>query len=135
MSFGNEVMIVRLQGSVQIVASMRDRYAAEAAQHLAHDDDNVMAYAYFLMMPVAAELRVEGVQQIAKAMASGADRYLNRRDRVGSTLVELIEKVLQEKMPYDAELRSAILSITDLLVTHRVPTALALQDRIWRMKN
>lgn len=135
MGFGNEVMIARLQGSAQIVASMRDLYAAWAARYLAHDDDNVTAYAYFLMRPVAAELRVEGVQQIAKAMASGADRYLNRRDRVGSTLVELIEKVLQEMGSDNAELRSAILSITDMLVTHRVPTALALQDRIRRMKN
>ncbi|MCC0007735.1 MAG: ATP-binding protein [Hyphomicrobiaceae bacterium] len=135
MGFGNEVMIARLQGSTQIVASMRDLYAAWAARHLAHDDDNVTAYAYFLMRPVASELRIEGVQQIAKAMASGADRYLNRRDRVGSTLVELIEKVLQEKVPDNAELRSAILSITDVLVTHRVPTALALQDRIRRIRN
>ncbi len=135
MGFGNEAMIARLQGSAQIVSSMRDLYAAWATRYLAHDDDNVTAYAYFLLRPVAAELRVEGVQQIAQAMASGADRYLNRRDRVGSTLVELIEKMLQEKVPDNAELRSAILSITDVLVTHRVPTALAIQDRIRRLKN
>jgi hypothetical protein len=135
LGFGNEGMIARLQSSPQIVASMRDLYAAWAARYLAHDDDNVTAYAYFLMMPVAAELRVEGVQQIAEAMASGADRYLKRRGHVGSTLVELIEKVLQEKVPASAKLRSAILSITDVLVTHRVPTALALQDRIRRMRN
>ena len=135
LGFGNEVMIARLQGSIQIVASMRDLYGAWAARFLAHDDDNITAYAYFLMRPVAAELRVEGIQQIAKAMAAGADRYLNRRDRVGSTLVELIEQVLQGKVLDSAEFRSAILSIADVLVTHRVPTALSLQDRIRRMKN
>ena len=135
MGFGSEMMIARLQGSAQIVASMRDLYSAWAARYLAHDDDNVTAYANFLMRPVAAELRAEGVQQIAKEMASGADRYFNRRDRVGSKLVELIEKVLQVKVPDDPALRSAILSITDVLVTHRVQTALSLQDRIRRMKN
>lgn len=135
MGFGNEVMIARLQGGAQIVASMRDLYAAWAARYLPHNDDNVTEYAYFLMRSVAARLRVEGVLQIAKAMAFGADRYLNRRDRIGSTLGELIEKVWQEKVPDNAELRSEILSITDVLVTHRVPTALALRDLIRRMKN
>lgn len=134
LGFGNEVMIARLQGSTQIVASMRDLYGAWAVRYLAHDDSNVTAYAYFLMRPVGAELRVEGIQQIANALTAGADRYLHRRDRIGSTLVELTEQVLQEKVPDSAEFRSAILTITDALVTHRVPTALALQDRVRRMK-
>ena len=43
LGFGNEVMIARLQGSVQIVASMRDLYAAWAVRYLAYDDDNVTA--------------------------------------------------------------------------------------------
>ena len=87
------------------------------------------------MRPIAAELRIEGIKHIPKAMVAGAERHLNRRDRIGSTLVELIEQVLQEKIPDNAEFRSAILIVTDALVTHRIPTALALQDRIRRIKS
>lgn len=134
LGFGAEALIGGLPGSADAVGGMSDLYATWAARYLTRDDDNMSAYAYFLTKPIAVQLRDNGLRQIAHALTSRADHRFDRHARTGETLIELIEVALSENTGLDDELRTAIISIVDVLVVQRVPTALAMQDRIRRLR-
>ncbi len=134
LGFGVEALISGMPGSASIVGGMRDLYAAWAVRYLTRDEDNITAYAYFLTRSVAIQLRGDGIRQIAQALVTRTHHRFDRHARTGETLIELIELALSENAGSNDELRPAILSIADVLVAQRVPTALALQDRIRRLR-
>jgi len=133
LGFNAEALIGGLPGSADVVGGMRDLYASWAARYLGRDDDNITAYAYFLTKPVAVQLRGEGITQIAQALVARSHRRFDRHARTGENLVELVELALSENAGSSDELRPPILTIVDVLVAQRVPTAMALQDRIRRL--
>lgn len=132
LGFNAEALIRGLPGSADVVGGLRDLYGSWAARYLVRDDDNITAYAYFLTKPLAVQLRGDGIKQIAQALVARPRRRSDRHARTGETLVELVELALSENAGSRNELRPPILTIVDVLVAQRVPTALALQDRIRR---
>jgi hypothetical protein len=134
LGFSAEALIRILPGSADIVGGLRDLYASWATRYLGRDDDNITAYAYFLTKPVAVQLRGDGIKQIGRALVARTRRRFDRHARTGETLIELMELALSENAGPSEELRQPIISVVDILVAQRVPTALALQDRIRRLR-
>ncbi len=133
LGFNAEALIGSLPDSANVVAGLRDLYACWASQYLGRGEDNIIAYAYFLTKPVAVHLRADGIKQIAQALTARTHHRFDRHARTGEALIELVEQALSENARSSGDLRPPILTIVDILVAQRVPTALALQDRIRRL--
>lgn len=113
------------------VQQMSANYARWASEHLARDEDNVVALCYFLASSTGRPLRIDGLGWIHHAVAN--DVWY--RDQLGNALVEFLNVVLTQDAQAVREnipARDAFLALVARLVEKQVPAALALQERARR---
>lgn len=111
------------------VQVLKPYYETFAANHIAHDDSVLSAFASFFAATAGASLRLEAICWIEAALTKD-DSTL--RGNAGSALADLARVMLAE---HSAELvanrasREALINVIGRMVRDQAPYALALQDR------
>ncbi|HZX77134.1 hypothetical protein [Lysobacter sp.] len=135
LGFGNEDALTRLNEGAAL--RMKDVYERWASTHLGHDEECITRFCHFLATNFGAPLRLDGLRWLA-AMLRGSETP-NRwyRESTGDALVELVATVLSfdtQALSHDAQARQALIEIAAALAAKNLPTALALQERIKRLR-
>lgn len=135
LGFGNEDALSRLNPGA--VLRMKDVYERWAATHLTRDEECVTRFCRFLTTTFGAPLRLDGLRWIAAMLKERepSDRWY--REDTGDALVELVAAVLSsdaQVLSQDAQTRQALIEIAAALAAKNVPTALALQERMRRLR-
>lgn len=113
------------------VQQMSGYYARWAQEHLARDEDNLVALCYFLASSTGRPLRIDGLGWLEQAVVT--DPWY--RPEMGNALVEFLNVVLtQDAQAVRANVpaRDAFFALVARLVEKQVPAALALQERARR---
>jgi hypothetical protein len=138
LGFGSESFLINLPDAGKTVLGMCEFYRRWAGANLQIDEENVAAFAHFLAAKPGAELRIGGVKWLSASFASASrEQYWRDRSGTGDALVNLLDIMLHENastLKQDREAREALLALTSYLVTRQVSAALALQERIKRLR-
>jgi hypothetical protein len=114
-----------------VVQQMSGYYARWAREHLARDEDNIVALCYFLASSTGRSLRIDGLGWLQQAVV--ADPWY--RPEMGNALIEFLNVVLtQDAQAVRANIpaRDAFLALVARLVEKQASAALALQERARR---
>jgi hypothetical protein len=114
-----------------VVHQMGDFYERWAREHLARDEDNVVALCVFLASSTGRLLRINGLGWLHQAVT--IDTWY--RSEMGDALVEFLNTVLAQDaqtVRTNVPARDAFLALVALLIAKQVPAALALQERARR---
>ncbi|WP_218570609.1 hypothetical protein [Pseudomonas sp. D(2018)] len=133
LGFGNEDALSRLNPDSAL--RMKDVYERWAATHLAHDEECVTRFCYFLTTNFGAPLRLDGLRWLAAMQREPSSRWY--REGTGDALVELVAAALSsdaQALTQDAQARQALVEIAAALAAKSIPTALALQERIRQLR-
>jgi hypothetical protein len=135
LGFGNEEALSRLNPGAAL--RMKDVYERWTATHLAHDEECVTRFCHFLTTNFGAPLRLDGLRWLAAMLKEREppDRWY--REGTGDALVELVAAALSsdaQALSQDAPARQALVEIAAALAAMSIPTALALQERIKKLR-
>lgn len=135
LGFGNEDALVLLAPGAAL--RMKDVYERWAQGHLARDEECVTRFSHFLTTRFGAPLRLDGLRWIAAML--NAKNLSNHwyREETGIALVELVAAALgsdAHALSKDADARQALVELAAALAAKNTPAALALQERIKRLR-
>lgn len=133
--FGNEDALSRLNPGAAL--RMKDLYKRWAATHLARDQECVTRFCHFLMTKFGAPLRLDGLRWLAVMLKGREPSSIWYRDSTGDALVELVAVALSsdaQALSQHAQARQALVEIAAALAAMSIPAALALQERIKRLR-
>ncbi|MES0065669.1 ATP-binding protein [Mesorhizobium sp. M0074] len=138
LGFGSEAFLTNLPDAAQTVLGMRELYQRWAEANLQIDEENVTGFAYFLASKPGAGLRIDGVKWLSASFAGASrEQYWPDRRGTGDALVNLLDVTLQQNaliLRRDQSARDALVALASYLVARQIPTALALQERIKRLR-
>jgi hypothetical protein len=135
LGFGNEDALSRLNPGAAL--RMKDVYERWAAAHLAHDEECITRFCHFLTTNFGAPLRLDGFRWLAAMLKEREPSGRWYREGTGDALVELVAAALSsdaQALSQDAQARQAVVEIAAALAAMKIPTALALQERIKRLR-
>lgn len=135
LGFGNEVALSRLNPGAAL--RMKDVYERWAAAHLAHDEECITRFGHFLTTNFGAPLRLDGLRWLAAMLKEREPSGPWCREGTGDASVELIAAALSsdaQALSQDAQARQALVEIAAALSAMNIPTALALQERIKKLR-
>ena len=101
-----------------------------AAEHIAHDDSSLAAFAYFLASDAGVLLRLRAIQWIETAIAQD-DKTLS--DKASGALAELTNILMSRhatELVADRPALQALIKVVGRMVRDQAPLALTLQDRV-----
>ena len=131
LGFRSESILDRNSAYQTTVHQANGYYARWAREHLARDEDNVVALCYFLASSTGRALRIDGLGWLQQAVAT--DTWY--RPEMGNALVEFLNVALTQDAQAVREnvpARDSFLALVARLVEKQVSTALALQERARR---
>ncbi|MCK0510919.1 hypothetical protein [Aromatoleum buckelii] len=135
LGFGNEDALSRLHPDAAL--RMKELYRRWAAAHLARDEECVTRFCHFLTTNFGAPLRLDGLRWVAAVLKEGELSGRWYREGTGDALVELVATALSsdgQALSQHAQAREALVEIAAALAPMNVPTALALQERIKKLR-
>lgn len=135
LGFGNEDSLARLGSDAAL--KMKDAYARWAETHLSVDEENVTRFAHFLTTNFGAPLRLDGLRWIASMLRGKKPSDHWYREGTGTALVELVAAALgsdAQELTKDALTLQALVEIAAALAAKNITAALALQERIKRLR-
>ena len=135
LGFGNEDALSRHNPNA--VLRMKDVYERWAAAHLAHDEECITRFCHFLTTNFGAPLRLDGLRWLAAMLKERETSGRWHGKSTGDALVELVVAALSsdaQALLQDAQARQAMVEIAAALAAMNIPTALALQERIKRLR-
>jgi hypothetical protein len=135
LGFGSEDALSQL--NLGAALRMKDIYERWAATHLAHDEECVTRFCHFLTTKFGAPLRLDGLRWLAAMLKKREPSSRWYRERTGDALVELVAAALSsdaQALSQDAQARQALVEIAAAVAAMNIPTALALQERIKRLR-
>lgn len=135
LGFGNEEALSRLNPGA--VLRMKDVYERWAAAHLAHDEECITRFCHFLTTNFGAPLRLDGLRWLAAMLKERESSGSWYREGTANALVELVAAALSsdaQALAQHAQARQALVEIAAALAAMNIPIALALQERIKRLR-
>ncbi|MDT8385371.1 MAG: ATP-binding protein [Gammaproteobacteria bacterium] len=135
LGFGNEDAL--RQSAPGAALRMRDVYERWAEFHMGRDEDCIKRFCYFLTTEFGASLRFDGLRWIATMLKAHNPNGYRYRDGASDALIELVNTSLNQNaqaLINDSQTRNALVEITAALAARNIPTALALQERIKRLR-
>ena len=105
---------------------------------MAREEENIAAFSYFLVSKAGAALRIDGLKWLALTLKDEGDQYWRNRKATGDALVNLLNTSLIEDvltLVKDRDAREALVALAAHAAARQIPTALALQERIRRLKD
>lgn len=138
LGFGYESQLARIPGHERMVSEARALYLLWVEKYLLQDEDNLGALCSFLQSDAGAALRIEGLSWVSQA-ALRADSRAGRwyRDRTGNAMVEFLDVLVTKEateIAKNSALREALVQLAAHLAAKHAPAALALQERIGRLR-
>jgi hypothetical protein len=138
LGFGVETQLARITGHQAMVTDARPRYALWVEKYLSRDEDNLGGLCHFLQSDVGAPLRIEGLSWVAQAVLSEETRTARwYRDKTGNGLVEFLDVLVTRDavtISANPSLRDTVVQLAAHLAAKQIPAALALQERISRLR-
>jgi hypothetical protein len=137
LGFGSTDSIVRAPNHAALVGGMRDLYKAWAETRLPSDQDNMAGFCFFLSSDAGRVLRMEGLEWIAAVMRSDPETGKWYRDSTSNAFVGLLEGAVLEdagELTKNPSARQALIDLTAHAVARQLPRALALQERVRRLR-
>mgnify|MGYP003632799808 CR=1 FL=1 len=116
---------------------MRDVYERWAKNHLGSTEEGVERFSTFLSTDFGGPLRLDGLRWIAAAFKDRSQTSRWHRNRTGDALIELLNTAINQnssELATDPSARQALVEIAGALAIRSNPTALALQERIKRLR-
>lgn len=135
LGFGYEDALSQLNPGTAL--RMKDLYERWGATHLVHDEECVTRFCYFLTTNFGAPLRLDGLRWLAAMLKEREPSGHWYREGTGDALVELVATALSSDahaLSQDAQARQALVEIAAALAAKKIPTALALQERIKQLR-
>jgi len=135
LGFGNEDALLRLSPGAAL--RMRDIYERWAEFHLERDEECIKRFSYFLTTEFGASLRLDGLRWIATMLKAHNPTDYWYRNGMGDDLIELVNTSLNQNaqaLVNDSQARDALVEIAAVLAARNIPAALALQERIKRLR-
>jgi hypothetical protein len=135
LGFGNEDALSRLNPGAAL--RMKDVYERWSSAHLAHDEECITRFCNFLTTNFGSPLRLDGFRWLAAMLKEYEPSGRWYREGTGDALVELVAAALSsdaQALSQDAQARQAVVEIAAALAAMNTPTALALQERIKRLR-
>jgi hypothetical protein len=116
---------------------MRDLYKAWAETRLPSDQDNMAGFCFFLSSDAGRVLRMNGLEWIASVMRADPDTGKWYRDSTSNAFMGLLEAAVLEnadELTKNPAARQALVDLTAHAVARQLPRALALQERVRRLR-
>lgn len=135
LGFGNEDALSRLSPGAAL--RMKDVYERWATAHLAGDEKCITRFCHFLITNFGAALRLDGLRWLAEMLKDRDPSSRCSREGTGDALAELVATALSsdaQALSQDAKARFAVVEIAAGLAAMNIPTALALQERIKKLR-
>ena len=135
LGYGNKNALQTLPSGAAL--RMRDVYERWAGLHLGSDEECITRFCHFLTTEFGSSLRLDGLRWIATMLKANNPRSYWYRNGTSDALIELINTSLNENaqtLANNNQARQALVEISAVLVTKNIPTALALQERIKRLR-
>jgi hypothetical protein len=138
LGFGFESQLARIPGYQGVVSDARGLYVLWAEKYLPREEDNLGALCDFLQSIAGAVLRIDGLSWVSQATLRG-EAHTGRwyRDRTGSAMVEFLDVLVTQEATEIAKnpaLRDSLIRLGAHLAAKQTPAALALQERIGRLR-
>jgi hypothetical protein len=135
LGFGNEDALSRLNPGAAL--RMKDVYERWAAAHLARDEECITRFCHFLTTNFGSLIRLYGLRWLAAMLKERepSDRWY--RKGTGDALTELAAATLSsdaQALSQNAQALQALVDVAAALAAKNIPTALALQERIRRLR-
>ena len=138
LGFGFESQLARIPGHQGVVSDARGLYVLWAEKYLMREEDNLGALCHFLQSDAGAPLRIDGLSWVCQAALHDETRGGRwYRDRTGSALVEFLDVLVTQGAAEIAEnqaVRDSLVRLAAHLAAKQTPAALALQERIGRLR-
>jgi hypothetical protein len=138
LGFGFESQLARIPGHRGVVFDARGLYVLWAEKYLPQEEDNLGALCHFLQSDAGAVLRIDGLSWVSQATLhdqTHAGRWY--RDRTGNAMVEFLDVLVTQEATEIAKnpaLRDSLIRLGAHLAAKQTPAALALQERIGRLR-
>jgi hypothetical protein len=137
LGFGARDSITRAPNHAALIGGMRDLYRAWAEMRLPSDQDNMAGFCFFLGSDAGHALRMDGLQWIAAVMRADPETGKWYRDSTSNAFMGLLEAAVLEdadELTKNPAARQALLDLTAHAVARQLPRALALQERVRRLR-
>ncbi|CAM4283849.1 hypothetical protein COEX109129_16545 [Corallococcus exiguus] len=135
LGFGNEAALERLAPGAAL--RMKDVYERWAQGHLDRQEECVTRFSHFLTTSFGAPLRLDGLRWIAAMLKAKNPSKHWYREETGIALVDLVAAALgsdAHALSKGADARQALVELAAVLAAKNTPAALALQERIKRLR-
>jgi hypothetical protein len=137
LGFGASGFITRVPGHAALISGMRDLYKSWAETRLPSNQDNTAGFCSFLSSDAGRVLRMDGLQWIAAAMRAAPETGKLYRDSTSNAFMGLLEAAVLEdadELTKNSAARQALVDLTAHAVARQLPRALALQERVRRLR-
>jgi hypothetical protein len=137
LGFGASGFITRAPSHAALIGGMRDLYRSWAETRLPSDQDNMAGFCGFLSSDAGHALRMDGLQWIAAVMRADPETGKWYRDSTSNAFMGLLEAAVLEdadELTKNSAARQALVDLTAHAVARQLPRALALQERVRRLR-
>jgi hypothetical protein len=137
LGFGSTDSFARAPNHAALIGGMRDLYRAWAETRLPSDQDNMAGFCFFLSSGAGHVLRMDGLEWIAAVMRSAPETGKWYRDSTSNAFMGLLEAAVLEdadELTKNPTARQALIDLTAHAVARQLPRALALQERVRRLR-
>lgn len=137
LGFGATDSIARAPKHAALIGGMRDLYKAWAETRLPSDQDNMAGFCFFLSSHAGHVLRMEGLEWIAAVMRLDPDVGKWYRESTSNAFMGLLEAAVLEdadELTKNPTARQALVDLTAHAVARQLPRALALQERVRKLR-
>jgi hypothetical protein len=137
LGFGAGGFITRAPSHAALIGGMRDLYKSWAETRLPSNQDNMAGFCGFLSSDAGHVLRMDGLQWIAAVMRADPETGKWYRDSTSNAFMALLEAAILEdaaELTKNSAARQALVDLTAHAVARQLPRALALQERVRRLR-
>ena len=137
LGFGAKDSITRAPNHAALIGGMRDLYKAWAETLLPSDQDNMAGFCFFLSSDAGHVLRMDGLEWIAAVMRADPETGKWYRDSTSNAFMGILEAAVLEdadELTKNLAARQALVDLTAHAVARQLPRALALQERVRRLR-
>jgi hypothetical protein len=137
LGFGSDSFITRVPDHSKMIDGLRNLYKVWAEKRLHSDEDNIAGLCGFLSSEAGRVLRIEGLEWLAGTIRAKPDVGAWYREGSSSAFMAFLDVVVSEhpeELVKNTSARQALVELVAHGVSRQLPTALALQERVRRLR-
>jgi hypothetical protein len=137
LGFGSDSFIARVPDHSKMIDGLRSLYKVWAETRLRSGEDNIAGLCGFLSSEAGRVLRIDGLEWLAAAIRVKPDARAWYREGTSSAFIAFLDVAVSEhsdELIKNASARQALVELVAHGVSRQLPTALALQERVRRLR-